>query len=91
MQPKANRIKSGDDVSSDSNQDPMYREDQAAELLTVRVKTLQAWRSSGTGPRYIKLGSGLRSPVRYRRSELMRFLADGERRSTSEHSAGAGE
>ena len=90
MQLKATSRKSADDVPSDSNQDPMYREDQAAELLTVRVKTLQAWRSSGTGPRYIKLGSGLRPPPRYRRSELMRFLADGERSSTSEHSvAGA--
>jgi hypothetical protein len=66
--------------------DPLLREQDAAPLLTVTIKTLQAWRCSGQGPRFIKLGSGLRSPVRYRRSELMRFLADGVRGSTSEHS-----
>jgi hypothetical protein len=55
--------------------------------LTVTIKTLQAWRVSGKGPRFIKLGPGLRSAVRYRRSDLLQFLADGERGNTSDHSA----
>jgi len=70
--------------------DPLMREQDVAPLLTVTVKTLQAWRVSGNGPRFIKLGSGLRSPVRYRRSDLLKLLSDCERGSTSEHSiAGA--
>lgn len=70
--------------------DPLLPESAAAAVLggdkPLSVKTMQAWRVAGKGPRFIKLGSGLRSPVRYRRSELMRFLADGVRGSTSEHS-----
>lgn len=74
--------------------DPLLTEFAAAAVLggakPLSVKTLQAWRVSGRGPRFIKLGSGLRSPVRYRHSELMRFLADGVRGSTSEHSVAEG-
>jgi hypothetical protein len=70
--------------------DPLMREQDVAPLLTVTVKTLQAWRVSGNGPRFIKLGSGLRSPVRYRRSDLLKFLSECERGSTSEHSVAEG-
>lgn len=65
--------------------DPLLKEDQAAELLTVSVKTVQHWRTTGAGPRYIKLGTGLRAPVRYRKSALLKFLADCDRSSTADH------
>lgn len=75
-----------DKVPADPAADPLLREALAAELLGgLSVKTLQAWRVSGNGPRYVKLGSGLRAAVRYRRSELLRFLADCECNSTAEH------
>lgn len=70
---------------SAADADPLLREATAAEILTVTIKTLQAWRVSGKGPRFVKLGDGLRSPVRYRRSELARFLTECERGSTADH------
>ena len=48
----------------------LLTERQAAEFLTVRVKTLQAWRVRGRGPKFIKLGGS----VRYRREDLEQFL-----------------
>jgi hypothetical protein len=49
----------------------LWTEHQAAEFLTVRVKTLQAWRVRGGSPKYIKLGRS----VRYSRDSLLEFLA----------------
>lgn len=75
--------------AADPAADPLLPESAAAAVLggdkPLSVKTLQAWRVAGSGPRYVKLGSGLRAAVRYRRSELMRFLAECERGSTAEH------
>lgn len=66
--------------------DPLLTEAQAAELLGgLSVKTLQNWRATGGGPRYVKLGAGLRAPVRYRKSVLAAFVEKGERSSTAEH------
>jgi predicted DNA-binding transcriptional regulator AlpA len=48
----------------------LLTERQAAEFLTIRVKTLQAWRVRGRGPKFIKLGGS----VRYRREDLEQFL-----------------
>lgn len=69
--------------------DPLMKEDQAAELLTVAVKTIQHWRATGAGPSYVKLGTGLRAPVRYRKSALLKFLADCDRSSTADHAVKA--
>jgi hypothetical protein len=55
----------------------------AAALLGIPARTLANWRSSGYGPRFVKLGSGGRtSTVRYRVAELERWLQARERRST---------
>lgn len=68
--------------------DTLLNETAAAEVCGgLSVKTLQAWRVSGRGPRFIKMGTGSRSAVRYRRSELLRWLDACERGSTAEHSA----
>jgi len=73
--------------------DPLLAETSAAGVLggdePLSVKTLQAWRASGKGPRFLKLGAGPRAAVRYKLSELRRWLAEGERQSTAEHSARA--
>jgi hypothetical protein len=70
--------------------DPLLGEAGAAVVLggdePLSIKTLQAWRSTGRGPRFVKLGPGTRSPVRYRLSDLRRWLVDCERQSTAEHS-----
>lgn len=54
---------------------------QAAKILRVKTRTLQAWRYRGGGPPYVKLG--LRA-IRYRRSDLKTYILDSLRRSTSD-------
>lgn len=77
------------EASSGALPDPLLKEDQAAIVLTVAVKTLQHWRATGSGPAFVKLGTGLRAPVRYRKSALIKFLSDCDRSSTADHSAKA--
>lgn len=49
---------------------------EAAEALVVKVTTLEQWRAKKIGPAYIKLGTGTRSPVRYRKADIDEFLKD---------------
>ena len=48
----------------------LLTEAEAAEFLTVSTGSLRAWRGSGTGPRYLKIGAA----VRYRPADLDRYL-----------------
>jgi predicted DNA-binding transcriptional regulator AlpA len=43
---------------------------ELAERLGVSVGTLANWRWRGEGPRYVKLGSGRSSRVRYRAEDV---------------------
>ncbi len=52
----------------------------AAELLGLAPKTLRNWRVRGFGPPFLRLGSR----VKYRESDLQRFLEDNQFSSTSE-------
>ena len=45
----------------------LLTEIQAADFLRLSSRTLQAWRSQGVGPEYVKAGRA----VRYRRSALI--------------------
>jgi hypothetical protein len=36
--------------------EPLLREDEAAEELNVRPQTMSAWRYRGTGPSYVRVG-----------------------------------
>lgn len=45
-------------------------EKAAAEILGVKVKTIQGWRWAKIGPKYLKIGR----LVRYRISDLMAYL-----------------
>jgi excisionase family DNA binding protein len=51
-------------------------EKQAARLLSISHRTLQAWRRAGVGPSFIKLGRS----VRYCREDLFGW-ANAHRRS----------
>ncbi len=51
-----------------------------AKRLRVKVKTLQAWRTRGGGPEFIKVGR----LVRYSDHSVERFLAANSFNSTSE-------
>ena len=47
---------------------------QAARLLRLSVPTLERMRSLGTGPTFIKLGTGKRARVVYRRTDIEAWL-----------------
>ena len=60
--------------------DKLLDEKEAAVLLNISVKTLQARRSKGGGPRFVKLGRS----VRYAMSELKAYVSESQRTSTSD-------
>lgn len=71
-------------MQTNETNDSLILEREVSKLLTVSVKTLQAWRVYGNGPAFLKLGNGLRAPVRYRRSDVLKFLEDSLVTSTSQ-------
>ena len=60
--------------------DQLLTEAQAAEYLNISIRTLQAWRVQGGGPRYSKLGRS----VRYRQRDLDAFVEAHLTSSTSQ-------
>lgn len=56
----------------------------AAEYLGLSNRSLEDMRIRGTGPRYYKIGSGPRSPVRYTLEDLDAWLEERHVRSTFE-------
>jgi predicted DNA-binding transcriptional regulator AlpA len=53
---------------------------ETAALLRLSERTLERHRTAGTGPRYIALGRA----IRYRRRDVLDFVEQHVRRSTSE-------
>jgi hypothetical protein len=66
--------------------DAAVSENQAAEFLGVSVRTLQAWRVRGGGPRYLKIGRA----VRYQRRELVAYQRQHTIGSTAEAISNSG-
>lgn len=64
----------------------LVNEGRAAERLGLSVSTLRAWRLSGRGPVFRKLGAA----VRYAMSDLDAFVDASGRRSTSDRGTGDG-
>ena len=60
---------------------PLLNELQAAEFLGLKPRTLQAWRWSGGGPRFVRLSA---RAVRYRQSDLDAYVTARLVHSTSE-------
>ena len=56
---------------------------QTAEWLVVSQRTLESFRVTGRGPKYVKIGRC----VRYRARDLKEWLEGLERRSTSDRGA----
>lgn len=50
---------------------------QAAELCGVGERTYWAWSRSRLAPKPVCIGHGTRPACRYRRSEIMDWIADG--------------
>lgn len=65
---------------SGSNAARLLHEQEAAKFLSLSVRTLQAWRVRGGGPRFCKLGRS----VRYRHDDLVAWVDEQSRASTSD-------
>lgn len=53
----------------------LLNNNEAAERIGVQPNTLEIWRSKGKGPQFIKLDPhSLRSPIRYRGSDIEAWL-----------------
>jgi predicted DNA-binding transcriptional regulator AlpA len=64
----------------DTVYDQLRDERYVAQLLHVKVKTLQAWRSRGGGPRFVRVGR----LVRYRDEDVAAWIQSRLVVSTSE-------
>jgi excisionase family DNA binding protein len=58
----------------------LLRQEEAARILNVTSRALEAWRHRGGGPRYIRISGRC---IRYRQADLHAWLAERERSSTS--------
>jgi predicted DNA-binding transcriptional regulator AlpA len=63
--------------------DRLLPEQEAAQILGVSVRTLQAHRLHGTGPKFVKISRA----VRYRLSDLEAFIDENTVLSTTEVTA----
>jgi len=61
--------------------DRLLNEKEAAEFLNYSVRALQNWRLRGGGPRFVKVSS---RSIRYRRRDLLAWIEEHLRSSTSE-------
>ena len=50
--------------------DALIAEVQAADFLRISIRTLQAWRSRGAGPAFVRVGRA----IRYRRRDLLAWI-----------------
>jgi hypothetical protein len=57
-------------ATGSSDLDALITEVQAADLLRLSVRTLQAWRARAFGPAYVQAGRA----VRYRRRDLVAWI-----------------
>jgi hypothetical protein len=60
---------------------------ETAAILGIKINTLEIWRIRGNGPAYVKMGDHARAPVRYRRTDVVAWIEQRLRISTSAHSA----
>jgi hypothetical protein len=63
----------------------LYLTVEAAARLRLSPRTLERFRVSGDGPRYVKAGPGKRARVLYRQSDLDAWLKQFSFASTSEY------
>ena len=54
-------------ATNDHHQSVFMTEKQAARLLSLSHRTLQAWRRTGSGPSFIKFGRA----IRYRQQDIL--------------------
>lgn len=59
-----------DNANARKDDDALLTEVQAADFLSLSIRTLQAWRLRGAGPAYVQAGRA----VRYRRRDLIAWI-----------------
>lgn len=64
---------------TESSLTPLLSEKLAARFLAVSQRTLQAWRMSGVGPDFVKMGRA----VRYLQSDLENWISSKRARTDS--------
>lgn len=69
------------DRAVNTGEEEFLTEKQVASLLELSARTLQAWRVRGLGPPHIRMSSRC---LRYRRSDIDRWIVENLRRSTSD-------
>ncbi|WP_200914720.1 helix-turn-helix transcriptional regulator [Bradyrhizobium viridifuturi] len=57
-------------LKSNEDLDALLREQDAADLLSLSVRTLQSWRIRMAGPPFVQVGRA----VRYRRRDLIDWI-----------------
>ena len=56
--------------SSTRDDESLLNESEAAKLLAVSARTLQAWRTKNAGPPFVRLGRA----IRYRLKDLIEWV-----------------
>lgn len=63
------------------DQDSLLNEKQAAAILNYSTRALQKWRHKGSGPKFIRVST---RSIRYRRKDLIAWMDERTRQSTSD-------
>lgn len=50
--------------------------EQVASIIKIHTGTLKNWRMAGIGPAWIRIGTGAKPHIRYRRADLETWLAN---------------
>lgn len=61
-------------VSLDQDPNTLINADKLAQILGVSRHTVQMWRYKKSGPSYIRMGNGAKSPVRYRLGDVRSWI-----------------
>ncbi len=77
----------GDDIRALAREHHLLTTPEAARILRLKPRTLEALRVQGTGPRYYKMGPGRMARVVYRRADLDAWVEQFSYSSTSEYDA----
>lgn len=72
--------------SATRDPEALLKQRQAADLIGVSERTLECWRSRGSGPPFVKIS---RRAVRYRREDIDQWVGERVQRSTSEERCSA--
>ena len=68
-----------------NQRDELLTKSQTARLYHIAEKTLETWRLKGIGPKFVRLGGQKRGRIFYRESDVLEYLEQCTRTSTSDN------